>query len=66
MLKKKLTIFLINILLLHIPLLAFKDRQNDGQRNKYTRCVWAGGTFFPVVLLCQFFGFWPEMGFGVT
>jgi hypothetical protein len=23
----------------------------------YTRCAWAGGTFFPVVLLCQFFGF---------
>ncbi len=22
----------------------------------YTRCAWAGGTFFPVVLLCQFFG----------
>jgi hypothetical protein len=20
----------------------------------YTRCAWAGGTFFPVVLLCQF------------
>ncbi len=23
---------------------------------QYTRCAWAGGTFFPVVLLCQFFG----------
>jgi hypothetical protein len=22
---------------------------------KYTRYAWAGGTFFPVVLLCQFF-----------
>jgi hypothetical protein len=22
--------------------------------------------FFPVVLLCQFFGFWREIGFGVT
>jgi hypothetical protein len=30
------------------------DRQNDGRRDKYTCCVWAGGTFFPVVLLCQF------------
>jgi hypothetical protein len=20
----------------------------------YTRCMWAGGTFFPVVILCQF------------
>ncbi len=37
-----------------IPLLALTDRQNDGQRNEYTRCAWAGGTFFPVVLLCQF------------
>ncbi len=24
----------------------------------YIRCAWARGTFFPVVLLCQFFGFW--------
>ncbi len=24
-------------------------------QNKYTRYAWAGGTFFPVVLLCQFF-----------
>jgi hypothetical protein len=30
------------------------DGQNYGQRNKYTHCVWAGGTSFPVVLLCQF------------
>jgi hypothetical protein len=22
--------------------------------------------FFPVVLLCQFFGFWQEIDFGVT
>ncbi len=44
--------------------LTFTDGQNDGQRNKYTRFAWAGGTcpcftwavgtFFPVVLLCQF------------
>ncbi len=27
----------------------------DRQRNKYTRYAWAGGTFFPVLLLCQFF-----------
>ena len=31
------------------------DGQNDGQRNKYTCCAWAGGTFFPVVPLCHFF-----------
>jgi hypothetical protein len=33
---------------------------------KNTRWAWAGGTFFPVVLLCQFFGFWQEIGFGVN
>ncbi len=27
----------------------------DGQRNEYTCFAWAGGTFVPVVLLCQFF-----------
>ncbi len=54
MLKEKLPIFLINTLLLCIPLLALMDGQNDGQRNEYTRCTWAGGTFFPVVVLCQF------------
>ncbi len=54
MLTEKLQIFLINTLLLHIPLLALTHRQNDRQRNKYTCCAWAGGTFFPVVLLCQF------------
>ncbi len=54
MLKDKLPIFLINTLLLCIPLSALTDGQNDGQRNKYTCCAWAGGTFFPVVLLCQF------------
>ncbi len=53
-LKEKVPIFLINTLLLHIPLLALTDGQNDRRRNKYTRCTWAGGTFFPVVLLCQF------------
>ncbi len=62
--EEKLAIFLINTLLLHIPLLALTDRQNyrgtnpyrqtELQRNEYTRYAWAGGTFFPVVLLCQF------------
>ena len=54
MLKDKLPIFLINTLLLYIPLLALTDRQNYRWRDKYTCCAWAGGTFFPVVLLCQF------------
>ncbi len=56
--ERKLPIFLINTLLLHIPLLALTDRQNyrgmELQRNEYTRYAWAGGTFCPVVLLCQF------------
>ncbi len=34
MLKEKLPIFLINTLLLYIPLLALTDGQNDGQRNE--------------------------------
>ncbi len=29
--------------------------QTDKQRDKYTHWAWAGGTFFLVVLLCQFF-----------
>ncbi len=43
MLKEKLPFVLINTLLLHIPLLAISHGQNDGQRNEYTRCAWAGG-----------------------
>ncbi len=36
------------------------------QRNKYTHSAWAGGTFFPVVLLCRVsFWFWREIGFGL-
>ncbi len=31
----------------------------------YTPCAWAGGTFFPVVLLCQFW-FWREIGSSFT
>ncbi len=36
-LKERLLIFLINSLLLHIPLLALTDRQNDRQRDVHTR-----------------------------
>jgi hypothetical protein len=32
---------------------------------KYTRCAWAGGPFFLVVLLCQFL-LWREISFGFT
>jgi hypothetical protein len=45
-------LFLHNTLLLYSLILT--HRQNDWQRNKYTCYTWAGGTFFPVVLLCQF------------
>ncbi len=44
----------VNTLLLHIPLLALTDGQKDRQRNEYNRCTWAGGTFFPVVVLYLF------------
>ena len=40
------------------------DRQTDRQRNEYTCFTWAGGTFFPVVLLCCVSVlFWQEQGF---
>jgi hypothetical protein len=55
MLKEKLPFVLINTLLLQIPFLALTHRQNDRQRNDYNCCALAGGTFFPVVPLCQFF-----------
>ncbi len=45
-LKEKLLIFLINTLLLYIPLLALTDGWNYEQRDEYTYCVWTGGTFF--------------------
>ncbi len=39
--------------------------QKDGRRDTYTCFAWAGGTFFPVVLLCCVsFWFWWEIGFG--
>jgi hypothetical protein len=42
------------------------DRQTDRQRNEYTRFAWAGGTFFPVVLLCCVsFWLWWEIGFAL-
>jgi hypothetical protein len=44
-----------SVILFYSTLLAHTDGQKDGRRVKYTSCAWAGGTFFPVVLLCQFF-----------
>jgi hypothetical protein len=43
-----------SVKLFYSTLLALTHRQNHRRRNKYTRFAWAGGTFFPVVLLCQF------------
>ncbi len=46
-----LTLFYSTLLALSgKPLLT--DGRTDKQRNEYTRFAWAGGTFFPVVLLC--------------
>jgi hypothetical protein len=42
---------LVLLTLFYSTLLALTDRQSD---REYTRFAWAGGTFFPVVLLCQF------------
>ncbi len=52
--ERKITVRSHNTILLHIPLLALTHPQTELQRNEYTRCAWPGGTFFPVVLLCQF------------
>ncbi len=42
------------------------NRQTDKRMKKYTRFAWAGGTFFPVMLLCRVsFWFWQEIGFGL-
>jgi hypothetical protein len=45
-------------------------RQTDRMTDRGTNTLAARGLeelFFPVVvLLCQFFGFWREIGFGVT
>jgi hypothetical protein len=76
MLIEKLPIFLVNTLLLFgshkhsftpYPSLSpycWTDRITDRETNTLA----AGGLeeLFPVVLLCQFFGFWREIGFGVT
>ncbi len=46
-------IFLVNTLLLYS--LSPYGRTESRTENKYTRYALARGTFFPVVLLCQFF-----------
>ncbi len=39
----------------HLHICISVQKTDDGQRVKYTRYAWAGGTFFPVLLLYQFF-----------
>ncbi len=70
-LQKQLLVFrtglsCFSVKLFYSTLLALTDRQKDWRRNEYTRFAWAGGTFFPVVLLCRVnFWFWRETGFGL-
>ncbi len=45
---------LVRLTLFYSTLLTHTHRQTDRQRNEYTCYAWAGGTFFPVVVLCQF------------
>ncbi len=55
---------LVFLTLFYSTLLTLNDGRNDRRRNKYKRFAWAGGTFFPVVLLCCVsFWFWREKGF---
>ncbi len=41
------------------------DKMTDREMNTLTACG-LEELFFLVVLLCQFIGFWREIGFGVT
>ncbi len=60
--KRKLPIFLITTLLLHISLLALTDKQNYGESN--TLALRGLEEPFPVVLLwCVSFWFWWKKGF---
>ncbi len=55
---------LVRFTLFYSTLFTLTDGQKDRQRNKYTRFAWAGGTFFPIVLLCCVsFWFWWEKAF---
>jgi hypothetical protein len=65
--KEKSPFVLIKTLLLHIPLLARTDGRTELQTEEQIDLLHVGWrSFFPVVLLCQFFGFWWEKSFGVT
>ncbi len=52
---------LVRFTLFYSTLLTLTDRMTEC----HTRFAWAGGTFFPVVLVCCVsFWFWREKGFG--
>ncbi len=57
-LKEKLPIFLINTLLLHIPLLALTHRQNYGETDRITETLAARGLedFFSSCAVVSVFG----------
>ena len=67
-LKKKLPIFLINTLLLHIPLLALTHRRTDGRTDgltdRETNTLASRGQV--QLCCCVSFWFWQEIGFGFT
>ncbi len=63
-LKEKLPIFLINTLLLYIPLLALTDGQNHRETN--TLAVRGLEELFFQLCCCVSFLFWREIGFGFT
>jgi hypothetical protein len=54
---------LVRFTLFYSTLLTLTDGQNYRRRNKYTCFAWAGGTFFPVVLLCCVSFCWWENSF---
>ncbi len=62
--KEKLPIFLINTLLLHIPLLALTHRQNYRETN--TLAVRGPEELFFQLCCCVSFWFWREISFGFT
>ena len=63
--EKKLPIVLINPLLLHIPLLALTDGQNDRQRPN-TLAAHGLEEFFSSRAVVSVFWFLREIGFGFT
>ncbi len=65
MLKEKLPFVLLNTLLLHIPLLALSDGQNDRQRPNTLAAHGLEELFFQLCC-CVSLLFWWEIGFGFT